>query len=42
LILLEHGVVCAGVDLWEALGRVEVLELLASVELARSGSIVPI
>lgn len=42
LILLEHGVVCAGDDLWEALGRVEVLELLASVELARSGSIVPI
>ena len=41
-ILLEHGVVCAGDDLWQALGRVEVLESLASIDLARSGSIVPI
>ena len=34
-ILLEHGVVCTGDDIWQALGRVETLELLASVELAR-------
>lgn len=42
VIMEEHGVVCGGDDLWQALGRVEVLELLARIELARSGSIVPI
>lgn len=42
VVLLEHGALCAGDDLWQALDRVEVLELLASIELARSGSIVPI
>ncbi|MGD1146358.1 MAG: class II aldolase/adducin family protein [Thermoanaerobaculaceae bacterium] len=41
-ILLEHGVVCGGDDLWQALGRVEILELLAGIELGRSGSVVPI
>ena len=34
-ILLEHGVVCTGDGIWQALARVETLELLASVELAR-------
>ena len=42
VILSEHGVACGGDDLWQAYGRVEVLELLATMELARSGSIVPI
>lgn len=41
-ILLEHGALCAGEDLWQALDRVEVLELLASIDLAGAGSVVPI
>ncbi len=42
VVLLEHGAVCAGDDLAQALLRVEVLELLAAIELARSGAVVPI
>ena len=42
VILCEHGALCAGADLWQALDRIEVLELLASIERARSGSVVPI
>jgi len=42
VVLERHGVVCGGDDLWQALGRVEVLELLASIELARPGAVVSI
>ncbi len=42
VVLAEHGVVCAGDDLAQALWRVEILELLAGIELARSGAVVPI
>lgn len=42
VVLREHGALSAGTDLWQALERVEVMELLASIELARSGAIVPI
>ncbi len=42
VVLAEHGAVCAGDDLWQALWRLEALELLANIELARSGAIVPI
>ena len=36
-VLRRHGALCAGADLWEALDRVEVLELLARVELGLAG-----
>ncbi len=42
VVLAEHGALTAGRDLWEALERIEVLELLARIDLARSGVIVPI
>jgi len=37
-VLKRHGVLCAGRDLREALDRVEVLELLAQIELGPDAS----
>jgi L-fuculose-phosphate aldolase len=33
-VLVRHGVLCGGADIWQALERVEVLELLAGLALA--------
>ncbi len=38
VVLKQHGVLCAGRDLQEALDRIEVLEFLAQIELAREAS----
>jgi L-fuculose-phosphate aldolase len=40
-VLARHGLVAAGVDLWEALARVEVAEMAARVALARRGGALP-
>ncbi len=37
VLLKGHGVLCAGDDLWQALARVEAMELLAGIALARNG-----
>jgi len=37
-VLRQHGALCAGADLWQALDRVEALELLARIELGLGGS----
>ncbi len=39
-VMARHGVVAGGTDLWEALERIEVAELLAHVALARRSSAV--
>lgn len=36
-VLARHGVLCGGDDIWQALDRVEVLELLAGLALAFGG-----
>ena len=41
-VLAGHGVLCGGTDIWQALERVEVVELLAAVALAAAERVVAI